>query len=184
MGETARRSLVRPQQRGLTRGFLQTVRDVQRLTPAGIILPPVGAFYPDMTRIQRVVGRIVKGLYFHETASIVPPEHRIRVTALPFSCANGGPSSDVATKLVEAAEAVIANTTARIIGGGVFRYWVHYQQGGSIWCLVFYEAAGFLALTIPPGGTLAARPLPERPAPAADTTNGEVAAIRPRRKPA
>jgi hypothetical protein len=59
------RSFYNPNKSGMLGEFLKSIRLIQQLTPAGIIVKNKLGFEADMVRIRRVVQRIVIGLFYH-----------------------------------------------------------------------------------------------------------------------
>src|SRR5437773_1261131 len=68
--------------RGLRRRFARDFHQVELRTPAGIFLERRIGFDYDAPRFRRVVGKIVRGLYFAESAIA----YQLAVQSLPCSC--------------------------------------------------------------------------------------------------
>jgi len=113
------RSLSRPQQEQFTRSFLGTLHTVSRRTPAGIHLGDAVAFDADLGRLNSVVARVTKGLFYHELGYRLPDEF----TAVAYS--ESGFTDEHSEVLREIRDKVIARLVTcapRVIGNRVFAY--------------------------------------------------------------
>jgi hypothetical protein len=142
------RSLDRPQARGLRTSLLADWRNVEVKSSGGLYLGRRSAFQVDMKRIFRVVARIVKGLYFHETGNIFCSDHGVRVISNetlseqdPDTIAEF--KSTILQPLVAAPLKSIGNRTF------AYRYCLTDVPSVSGWGLVFYDRVQFVALTGP-----------------------------------
>lgn len=148
--ENALRSLSRPEATGFRRSFVAGTGHVPALSPAGLFIGMRLAYSVDLSRLFRVVERVVRGLYYHETRHALPEDHDVVVASnetfidLPVE------------KLNEYNRTVIeplAQLPARTIGSRVFWYrYARFQQDDvvlSAWALTFYAGISFLALTGP-----------------------------------
>src|SRR5262249_35122829 len=73
------RSLQRPQARGMTTALLGSVGPVQAMTWGGIHVGTRLAFKVDLERINRVISRTVRGLYFKEMGRRLPEDVDVSV---------------------------------------------------------------------------------------------------------
>lgn len=148
------RSLARPQARGMTNAFLQSMHPVQAKTWSGIYLGTMMGFSVNMERINRVIERTVRGLYFHEWKRRLPEDHIVDVF-----CADtliGLPPENL-THFQQTIILPLASVDPKIIAPGVFsyRFLVAADGPASAWALTFYDRKTFLAITTP--GALRAR---------------------------
>jgi hypothetical protein len=57
---------------GLRRKIAQDLEEVNLVTPRGLYIKRQSAIFPDSARLENVVCKIVKGLYYHEFNEIIP----------------------------------------------------------------------------------------------------------------
>jgi hypothetical protein len=145
------RSLRRPQAQGMTNALLRSVRPVQAMTWGGVHLGTRMGFKVDLARINRVIARTVRGLYFKETGRRLPDDFEVGVhcddTLIAESPAN-------LEKLRQTIILPLAAVPPKIIAPGVFFYrflLAEDNPAASAWALTFYERRSFLALTGPKG---------------------------------
>ena len=70
--ESIMRGLSRPQSTGLRQAFLNRMYEVQRITPAGLYLGESPAYDVDLSRLDKVASRIIKGLFYHKMGKRLP----------------------------------------------------------------------------------------------------------------
>jgi hypothetical protein len=66
------RSFTNPNKSGMLGDFLKSVRQIEQVTPAGIVVKNKFGFEADMVRIRRVVQRTVIGLFYHHKKHRIP----------------------------------------------------------------------------------------------------------------
>ncbi len=143
------RSLTRPEAKGLKRSLLSNVRRIQLATPSGIYVGSTLGFDVDLDRIHRVVERIVRGLFFHETNQRLKEGYEV--------CAYSNDSlrhlnQDDLERLRQTILLPLAQTQPKEIGKDLFSY--RFQQVEedphfSAWALSFYNRVPFFAMTGP-----------------------------------
>ncbi len=141
-----RRSWARPESGGLKAYTIGTL--VRRTHPGATDDSPseLGQ-YIDSERIGRVLGRTIRGLYFHHTDLAIPPRYRARAVL-----------SEAATPEFQIAfESALLTSPDHTIADGMFAY--SYAAAiddpmSTMWLLQFYGDALFYAMTGAP--TLAA----------------------------
>jgi hypothetical protein len=69
------RSLHRPQAAGFRRSVAASTHQVSVVTPAGIYLGKRAAYDVDLLRVERVLGRIVWGLFLHHFGRRLPDDY-------------------------------------------------------------------------------------------------------------
>jgi hypothetical protein len=148
--ESALRALRRPEAAGFRRDFLEKTGRVAVVSPSGIPRGTRLGYTVELPRLFLVVGRIVRGLYYHETNSPLPPDHEVRVSS--DDTFNDLPTAELAEYRQTIIEP-LALIPARVIGNGVFRYrFANVENQGvtiSVWGLTFYGGISFLAITGP-----------------------------------
>ncbi len=94
----------------------------------------------DSQRIGLVVGRIARGLYFHEYRERLPSRYRVRgllYDALDEPFRRG-------------LEIALLGSIPKGVGNGAFMYvWKQASDdpGATMWLMLFYGGAGFVAVT-------------------------------------
>jgi len=144
------RSFSNPNKSGMLGEFLKSIRLIEQVTPAGIIIKSKLGFEADMVRIRRVVQRIVIGLFYHHR------QHRMPVgyDALIFNeeSLQEWPA-DVLDYVTKTILQPLLATNVQTRGNGVFSYRFAYHPAdpdSTWWILDFYERARFLGQTVPP----------------------------------
>jgi hypothetical protein len=151
------RSLIDPVIRGLSRAdrpalgraFAKTLRRVRLRSPAGLHFGTAGAYDVDLARLRRSVTRIIRGLYFDQYSTILPPTAGVRVwfdDDLVLQSAE-----DVAWMRQAILTPLLQNAPLKL-GRGVMRVW-HVadpaEPMATAWVVEFYGHARFLAITVP-----------------------------------
>lgn len=145
------RSLQKPTKKRFSRRFLDGIRTVALQSPAGLHLGTAGAYDVDLARLDRVVCRIVRGLFYHERRSRFPIDGTVR------SWADDGLidlDHQVRARLQRNVIEPTLATPPRVIGNDVLRYWLAYDEAHEYtgaWVLRFYGKVNFLAVTLPAG---------------------------------
>jgi hypothetical protein len=151
--DSAMRSLRRPEGRRLLQSLLRITEEVDLRTPAGIYLGRRGVYKPELARLYRVVGRTVRGLFYHEQGSPLPQTYGVVTYLLPDDWDAERLETDVARTAIGIAESLRARHSPRIIGRKEVLYsWETTPQDpyASAWLLIFYQRIPFLTLTAPP----------------------------------
>lgn len=78
--EAVYRSWRNPRQRGFTRSFLRGVEEKEVYTEGGIYLGQVGTYNIEHHRLDRVVCRIIRGLFYHHSGYPVPRDYHPATT--------------------------------------------------------------------------------------------------------
>jgi hypothetical protein len=143
------RSLRRPEARGMTKALLESIRPVQAITGGGIHLGMRMGLKVNLERINRVVERTVRGLYFSERKQRLPAGYGVLVHCdetlkrLPPDCLE---------QLQQTVILPLAAVEPKIVAPGVFFYRLMMAEdnpAASAWALTFYERRSFLAITGP-----------------------------------
>ncbi len=143
------RSLARSDKVGLSKSLLKSIKVVNVRTRKGLFIGRKQAFDVNLTRLENVVGRITKGLFYHEHGYRLPDEYEV------FAYSESGMqdlTNDVKQELqVNILKPLITNAP-KIIGNSVFTYRVAYSdtdKNASAWLFNFYERVTFLGMTLP-----------------------------------
>jgi len=144
------RAFEKPAKQKFARRFFTQIGPVEVRTPAGLYLGPRWGFDVDLVRLDRVVARTVRGLYWHETGEVLPQSARVQAWS-----EDGMRDLDAGTTQVLKRTILIplASVPSHVIGNSVFEY--RFQSDAdcphaSAWILQFYRAVRFLCLTLPP----------------------------------
>ena len=142
------RGLAMPQKTRFTRRILGNIRPVALRTPAGLHIGRVPGFRVDLTRLDRVVARITRGLYWHHHDHMRLPDGH-EVTVWSEDGLRGIPPADVLHLRSTLVEPILHNP-AHSIGRDILRYW--YAPGNrehvTGWLFEFYGDMRFVAFTI------------------------------------
>lgn len=142
-----RASLTRKEARGLAISFFNGMQTVERVSPAGLYLGSASLFVGEGQRLDRVAGKIVRGLFYHEMNRRLPPDYR--VATIHYSRV-GEASPGTRSTMLEFVSAVLATEPRRF--GSAFVYWFLQSPNGwarSHWVLEFYGSREFYCFTAP-----------------------------------
>ena len=143
------RSLKRPQARGMMKALLGSIRPVRAMSWGGVHLGTRMGFKVDLTRINRVIERTVRGLYFKEMNQRLPEGYDVTVFC-DETLINELPV--ILNKLQETLIIPLAAAPPKIIAPNIFFYRVLIAEdnpAATAWALTFYERKSFLAITCP-----------------------------------
>jgi len=145
------RSLQKPEQQGFRASFLSSLAFVDSRTPSGIYLGKTDAFRVDMKRVNNVIKRITRGLFYKEKGRRLPDNYQ--VCCYIFDIINEHPYSlgtftmrDIITSTLQGKSLTVSDD--------VFRYWCRFaidEENSLAMVLSFYNRVNFLALTMPMG---------------------------------
>jgi len=145
--ESALRGLFRKKSTGLKNKFLKSVEEVELHTPSGLYMGNTLQIKPNFYRIENVVRRTVRGLYYdsHEKCAL-PVECPIWIAAdIGFQKSSG---KDII--LQKKFFAKLLAKPPQVIHEDIFSYWtqdVKDQEFMSAWFLLFYTKIWFVAFT-------------------------------------
>jgi hypothetical protein len=147
--DSAFRGLAKPKKTKFTRRILGSMRQVAIRTPAGLYVGKAPAFDVDLTRLDRVVARVTRGLYWHHHSHVrLPDDHHVVVWS--EDGLRGITPAD-ALQLRSTLIDPVLNNPARSIGRDVLRYWYACSDRKHVtgWLLEFYGDVRFIAFTLP-----------------------------------
>jgi hypothetical protein len=151
------RGLEMPEKIGFARNLIKGIRSARVRTPAGLHLGRRFVFDVDLSRLDRVVGRITRGLYWHHIRSRIPDGFEVVVLS-----EDGLRDLDAPERERFRREFVIPvrEKQCHSVGRGVMRYWyasMCEQPQALAWVYEFYDDVKFFALISPhPDSTIAA----------------------------
>ena len=148
--DAAIRSLQRKEARGFAKMFLSRTFPKEVYSSGGIYLGKRLGFTVDFERIQKVVAKITRGLFYEASGRILPQNYGVSADS------NDTLEQTDPDHLHELQNTVITpllSTQERIIGDGAFRYRHAIPKDGdgfvSAWALTFYGSMPFLCLSGP-----------------------------------
>lgn len=133
------RGLSNPKQTRFKNAFLNSIEEIDVKTKAGIYLGKKASYNVDKNRLCKVAERIVKGLYWKDNGSAIPPDWTIKSYLIEESILSNKQATEKIAKLFR-------DRVGRQIGDGVFRYWIaqHNKNEGEVWWLTFYRQTDFM----------------------------------------
>jgi hypothetical protein len=147
--EPIMRSLARPQARGFASSFWSQIHNLTILSPGGIYLGKAPGLLIDHVRLQRIVEKVVRGLFFHEYKNNLPPRCGIRSVFLNSMRQHVLP--DEFNGFVNSVRGLLAGGNERHIGPND-EFVCHFNaspclQYQSVWVMIFYCHLHFVAFT-------------------------------------
>ncbi len=128
-------SYARPEAKGYLHEIVGEMIDLTVTTTEGIHLPHLSGFKPNEGRLNRVAGRIVRGLFFREKKTPVPKDYRI--DAVTFQGGLDSGMDELRDNLLG-----FPPTNEQSIQGGDFQYcfWqLADYENATAWLAVFYR---------------------------------------------
>jgi hypothetical protein len=142
--DKALRSFAHHRGGGPTKSIIETLRKVELRSPAGLVVGNTGAFTPDIDRLERVCGAIVRGLYRHHAGERLPDTHGVGV----YITAAFDPKDKEHQNSVRQLIAIGLGGNRRRLGD-VFEYdYRLIEPGASAWVMEFYGGFPVVAVTI------------------------------------
>ena len=132
-----------------TRKLMAGIREVALRTPAGLYAGQGTAFDVDLVRLDRVVERVTRGLYWHHHEHVrLPSDHEVRVWSEEGL---GGLEIAEAAEFRRTLVEPVLNNPERSVGRGVlkYRFAVGDRPHVTGWWLEFYDDVRFVAFSGP-----------------------------------
>lgn len=151
--ERLKRSLQRPDKIGFQRALFKSFFQVPTFGSSGLYLGKKGGFNVDLNRLSRVVERIVRGLYWHETGVRLPKSAFVRAWSEDGLV---DVREDVMNDIQRTIVAPLMTSPPIAIGDDTFTYrhkLAADEPLASAWIMTFYSSSTFLCSTIPDSGT-------------------------------
>jgi hypothetical protein len=138
------RSMQRMQGHNFWKPFFSTLAPVEVYSPGGIFLANSLEFRLDTSRLQRTVNRMIRGLYYHETTSLLPVGDFVR--SLPY--AHFLEQYKTSEEKAEMMAALVSLPPQFIGDAFAYRYLViDRDRQLSLWNLLFYRRIEFVGIT-------------------------------------
>ena len=147
------RSLNKTEKAGFSQAFYNTLQRVELLTPSGLYVGNAGKYSVDESRLNKVVRRLVLGLFYHENKYRLPNSYSVDIYS-GWQLNKSFPDAPDEIKcyfrnIYETIEVV----TPKIIGDNVFSYKVSFPHSNdknvSIWWITFFKKIIYLGTTMP-----------------------------------
>ena len=151
--ESVIRSFQRPEARGLTKRFLNSLIEVDMYSEGGIYIGQGVGYRFDQTegdRLDSVAARIVRGLYFHTFGVRLPDSCTTK--CYENSRLEANVDRNNLEDLVIIFRPMIKRKPNATLGNDVFEYWVERAEDddfASAWILRFYQSVLFFCFTTP-----------------------------------
>lgn len=142
------RGLARPEARGFQQDLLSRLRTGPTYSRAGVYLGHRTTFNVDLDRLGRVVGRTIRGLYYHHHGRRLPSAYGV----VAYSSDGFREVDDCLRQSVAQFARALQPQPVHRIGGKVFEYkWRAAEDDphATVWFLRFYSRVFFFALTAP-----------------------------------
>ena len=142
---------------GVARSLGNTMRQFDAYTPSGLILPNLTAVLPEQERVDRVLRKIAKGLYFHHVRVPLGRDAVIKPIRLP------APGSDAIVTVVDQMKKFPLVGPVGLGQRDAVMYLGSYSSSRSVesmWLLVFYQAIAYWICTVTPEHAVAQRLTP------------------------
>ncbi len=127
---------------------MQTVKEVNLYSPTGIYCGQGSTYEVDILRLDAVVRRTVKGLFYHHQQYRLPDSYETDCWLLEQVDPN---ATDVMAN-VESIVGALVNNTPIVIGNNTFAYTyclINELSHSSAWILNFYGRVAWLGITTP-----------------------------------
>ena len=127
---------------GLIKSLMASLDNIDLGAPHGVYLGQTSIYRFEPQRIQNVIRRVVRGLYYHETRRALAPAASVWVGAI-----RGFPATGEEFQMI--ADLIPSSTVVFSRGGFSYRKLIHSDGVNSAWLLEFYGGVAFLARTSP-----------------------------------
>jgi hypothetical protein len=138
------RSIHRKESAGFRKSILEKVSIHEISTESGIYLGNSPVLDVNWLRVERVIGRIVKGLFYRKKGIVLPLNCILQVKAIP------DPKNEEEIELFKYLLKPFAIQKETILGNNVFSYRFIFHEKNDYqteWLLAFYEKFLFLSST-------------------------------------
>jgi hypothetical protein len=145
--QTVLRSLQRAEATGLRISLLGSIHPVLLRSQSGLLLGRRAGYGVDLDRLNRVVTRIVKGLFFHEKGYRLPATHEA-VGLVDPKLNQEEQSLAYLTKVL----GPLQFQPETRVGDGIFSYRFLFttdEPDSSVWLMSFYEKLHAIGVTLP-----------------------------------
>jgi len=126
-------------------GFAKNWNHHHIFTPAGLYLGLRPTYKANRKRLNRVVEKTIRGLYYKESDAVLPPDWYVKILD-GEEIDNLPPASQVEFNRIIG---IIMEEPQRVIAGGIFRYGFVRPDDGprTLWFLLFFNRVPFFCIT-------------------------------------
>lgn len=143
--KSVHRSFAKPNKWRFNQALLESVSEIEVLTPAGLYLGQATTCRVSLDRLCRVIKRTTLGLYFAEFGVRLPDNHGCKVYALDgFDRTDPGLTARLKRVIGYASQGKL-----RVFGDEVFMCFAREVRDATVWIHLVYGRVGFLAITRP-----------------------------------
>jgi hypothetical protein len=142
------RGLARPQALRLARSIVSTIREVEIKTTSGLYVGKGIGYDVDLSVLDRVMARTVKGLYFHHFGRPIPAEYDVAAFSFDGLRSVEQPLRENITDTITA----LTSQQPHRVGDRIFLYWYQTPPGHEVvsaWLLLLYLRLPFLCIIGP-----------------------------------
>lgn len=137
------RSYLRPEKRIAFSRLVESIREFDAISKAGLHLGKKGTYKVDKSRLDRVAERIARGMYWYEEKKPFPYDGMIKAYTVDALDLTGEKAEQMAKMLEHSKEKVIRLNTFKYIRA---KSSLDYFE---LWLLVFYDRVQFLVFLRP-----------------------------------
>ena len=131
------KSLSRPEAKWFRKEIVESMQPVELTTPSGIFLQKTMQLPLDRKRIDGMIKKIIRGLYYYETKHILPLQNKINVLLI----------QKLDKHIISIAKLM---TIEKVFGDETFKYrWLQFtdEQNSTMFLMSFYKSVIFLGVT-------------------------------------
>ncbi len=143
-------SVIQSLKRPVTRAFFENVREVELVSRGGLILGKAPASVVDRDQLQRIVAKIIRGLYWHEYYRRLPASHDVMTVCINLM--RQRIQKRELANWVNCVRGLLIGCKERFVAPGVLVYRCQIDPKGSLrsaWGLTFFGRIHFAAFTGP-----------------------------------
>jgi len=140
------RSLVRAEASGFREGILTGLREMFAQNERGVFVPATFGRV-DLTRLDRVITRIIKGLFYAENSYRLPDDYKV----VNYSAAGLTQVPEGIALTLAANVSATMETSMKLVGGPQFAFWSQYESADprhSSWVIAMYRTHSFVGWTV------------------------------------
>lgn len=140
------RSLARPEAARFLESIMRGITETFVPSPAGVLVPAsIGNV--DLARFDRVIARVIKGIFYDERKTRLHSDYRV----VNYSTAGLTRIPATVAQQIQAQIEPLLALDPKLIGGREFVYWSHYNLGDfneSFWIIVIHRHHSFIGWTV------------------------------------
>jgi hypothetical protein len=145
--DKVKRSLSRTEGTGMKIDLINNLKLLDAYSKGGIYLGKVPGYNVDMKRINGVVERIMKGVFYHHKKYSLPEDIKVSAYSVQDMQIADFESTDLYHSLIR----FVALSSLNSYGNGVFNYKIRFLEDNSdagVFLSTFYDKAAFIGLFV------------------------------------